>query len=168
MESEGVVLSPSSVSQMLKSPQSSRVEEVFDPNEIIMNSPFEELIREVSISPTEELVESNLTTGLLSDQKSMTTQHTNNASKKRSRKDNLPRKKQKLILADKVHSLKPMTSVPYVVKIEPQGKDPPVISIPDMDIIEPEVLVYIFKYNLISNLYSPETRRYVQIEGPFI
>lgn len=39
-----MVLSPSSVSQMLSSPGGSTVEEVFAPNEIIMNSPLDDLI----------------------------------------------------------------------------------------------------------------------------
>lgn len=124
---------------MLKSPDESTIEEVFAPNEIIMNSPFEELIREVSISPTEELLEPNLTTDSSSDQKLKTTKQTSDAPKKRTRKDNYPKKKQKLTLADNVHKFKPInSSIPYI-KIEPQGKDPPVISIPDMDIVEPEV-----------------------------
>lgn len=133
---------------MLKSPDNSTVEEVFTSNEIIMNSPFEELIREVSISPTEELLEPKLTSNSSSDHKQKTTKHTTDASKKRIMKDNYPSKKQKLnILTDKVHNLKPTSSsVPYIIKIEPQEKDLPVISIPDMDIVEPEVLVYVYFY----------------------
>uniref|UniRef100_A0A2S2PZY4 Heat shock factor protein n=1 Tax=Sipha flava TaxID=143950 RepID=A0A2S2PZY4_9HEMI len=141
IESEGVVLSPSSVSQMLKSPDDSTVEEVFAPNEIIMNSPFEELIREVSISPTEELLKPNLTTDSSKDQKLKITKQTNYAPKKRTRKDNYPKKKQKFTLVDNGDNLKPINSPLSYIKIEPQEKDLPVISIPDMDIIEPEVCI---------------------------
>lgn len=146
VESEGVVLSPSSVSQMLSSPGGSTVEEIFAPNEIIMNSPLDDLIREVSVSPTEELLEPKTTIVTVSSPNPVTktTKTSNKTSKKRTKKDTNPLKKKKTTLADNIHvqTQKSMTpAAPYIIKVEPMGDDPPVISIPDMDFIEPEVTI---------------------------
>ncbi|XP_029343951.1 heat shock factor protein isoform X3 [Acyrthosiphon pisum] len=145
VESEGVVLSPSSVSQMLSSPGGSTIEEIFAPNDIILNSPLDDLIREVSVSPTEELSEPKTTIVTVSPPntvtKTTTTSNKTSNSKKRTKKDIIkPLKKKKTTLVDNVETLKPVhSSVPYIIKVEPMGNDPPVISIPDMDFIEPEV-----------------------------
>lgn len=136
-----MVLSPSSVSQMLSSPGGSTVEEIFAPNEI-MNSPLDDLIREVSVSPTEELLEAKTTivTVPSSNPETKTTKTSNKTSKKRTKKDINSSKKRKTTIVDNVQNLKPTSSaVPYVIKVEPMGDDPPVISIPDMDFVEPEV-----------------------------
>lgn len=134
-----MVLSPSSVSQMLSSPGGSTVEEIFAPNEIIMNSPLDDLIREVSVSPTEELLEPK-TTIVTVPSSNPETKTSNKTSKKRTKKDINPSKKRKTTVVDNVQNLKPISSaVPYTIKVEPMGDDPPVISIPDMDFVEPEV-----------------------------
>lgn len=140
MESEGVVLSPSSVSQMLSSPSESRVEEIFAPNEVVVNSPLDELIREVSVSPTEELSEPKstmLNVSLLNPVLEST--QVLNQPKKRTKKDINPTVKKKPLVIDNVNKLKPVSSTrPYVIKIEPAGDDPPVISIPEMNFLESE------------------------------
>lgn len=135
VESECEVLSPSSVSQMLSSPSSSVIEEVFAPNEVFINSPLDDLIREVSVSPTEELLKPTLT---VNSEKSKVT---NNKFTKRTKKDiNQSSKKKKQVVTNNVYKLKPVSSsIPYTIKVEPSGDDPPVISIPDMDFLEPEV-----------------------------
>lgn len=139
-----MVLSPSSVSQMLSSPGGSTIEEIFAPNDI-MNSPLDDLIREVSVSPTEELLDPKTTIVTVSSanpvtKTTKTTKTSNETSKKRTKKDINPSKKKKTTHADNVQTLKPLpSSVPYVIKVEPMGDDPPVISIPDMDFIDPEV-----------------------------
>lgn len=124
---------------MLCSPDGSTIEEVFAPHEIIMNSPLDDLIREVSVSPTEELLgpESTMNTITLPNTVKETTKNTNNLSKKKAKKDINPTMKKKAML------IKNVDSMPYTIKVEPTENDPPVISIPDMDFIEPEVLVYI-------------------------
>ncbi|XP_060851352.1 heat shock factor protein isoform X2 [Rhopalosiphum padi] len=144
VEPEGVVLSPSSVSQMLSSPGGSTVEEVFAPNEIIMNSPLDDLIREVSVSPTEELFEPKTTIVTVPSFNPVTkiNKTSNKISKKRTKKDINPSKKKKINIADNVQNQEPTPSaVPYIIKVEPMGDDPPVISIPDMDFVEPEVTI---------------------------
>uniref|UniRef100_A0A2S2NDS1 Heat shock factor protein n=2 Tax=Schizaphis graminum TaxID=13262 RepID=A0A2S2NDS1_SCHGA len=144
VEPEDVVLSPSSVSQMLSSPGGSTVEEIFAPNEIIMNSPLDDLIREVSVSPTEELFEPKTTivTVPSSNPITKTNKTTKKISKKRTKTDINPSKKKKINIADNVQNQEPTPSaVPYIIKVEPMGDDPPVISIPDMDFIEPEVTI---------------------------
>ncbi|XP_027847818.1 heat shock factor protein isoform X2 [Aphis gossypii] len=144
VEPEGVVLSPSSVSQMLSSPGGSTVEEIFAPNEIIMNSPLDDLIREVSVSPTEELLEPKTTivTVPSSNPETKINKTSNKTSKKRTKKDINPSKKRKTTIVDNVQDLKSTSSaVPYVIKVEPMGDDPPVISIPDIDFVEPEVTI---------------------------
>lgn len=141
VEPEGVVLSPSSVSQMLSSPGGSTVEEIFAPNEIIMNSPLDDLIREVSVSPTEELLEPK-TTIVTVPSSNPESKICNKTSKKRTKKDINPSKKRKTTIVDNVQNLKPISSaIPYIIKVEPMGDDPPVISIPDMDFVEPEVTI---------------------------
>lgn len=140
VESEGVVLSPSSVSQMLSSPCDSIVEEIFAPNEIGMNSPLDELIREVSVSPTEELLRQNSSRVNVSSYNPAmeTSKPTSNEPKKRQKKDINPTKKKKKLVNNN-HKSKSST-MPYVIKIEPtRDDDPPVISIPDVDFIEPNV-----------------------------
>jgi len=124
---------------MLSSPGGSTVEEIFAPNEIIMNSPLDDLIREVSVSPTEELLEPK-TTIVTVPSSNPETKTSNKTSKKRTKKDINPSKKRKTTVVDNVQNLKPISSaVPYTIKVEPMGDDPPVISIPDMDFVEPEV-----------------------------
>ncbi|XP_022174109.1 heat shock factor protein isoform X2 [Myzus persicae] len=173
VESEGVVLSPSSVSQMLSSPGGSTVEEIFAPNEIIMNSPLDDLIREVSVSPTEELLEPKTTIVTVSSPNKVTktTQSSNKTSKKRTKKDINPPKKKKATLADNVQTPKPVPpATPYIIKVEPMGNDPPVISIPDMDFVEPEVTISnnddLWNNEIVSNcdnmqLANPEPRESV-------
>jgi len=130
---------------MLSSPGGSTIEEIFAPNDIIMNSPLDDLIREVSVSPTEELLNPKTTIVTVSSTNPVTkttkaTKTSNKTSKKRTKKDINPSKKKKTTLADNVQTVQPLpSSVPYVIKVEPMGDDPPVISIPDMDFIEPEV-----------------------------
>jgi len=126
---------------MLSSPGGSTIEEIFAPNEIIMTSPLDDLIREVSVSPTEELLEpKTVVTVSSSNPVTKTTITSNKISKKRTKKDTNPLKKKKTTLADNVQPPKPKSpAIPYVIKVEPMGNDPPVISIPDMDFIEPEV-----------------------------
>jgi len=129
---------------MLTSPGGSTIEEIFAPNDIILNSPLDDLIREVSVSPTEELLEPKTTIVTVSssnpETKTTTTSNKTSNSKKRTKKDINPAKKKKTTLADNVQTLKPLpSSAPYIIKVEPMGNDPPVISIPDMDFIEPEV-----------------------------
>lgn len=129
---------------MLSSPGGSTIEEIFAPNDIILNSPLDDLIREVSVSPTEELSEPKTTIVTVSSPnpvtKTTTTSNKTSNSKKRTKKDINPTKKKKTTLTDNVQTLKPVpSSVPYIIKVEPMGNDPPVISIPDMDFIEPEV-----------------------------
>ncbi|KAL5237230.1 hypothetical protein ACI65C_004640 [Semiaphis heraclei] len=173
VEPEGVVLSPSSVSQMLSSPGGSTIEEIFAPNEITMNSPLDDLIREVSVSPTEELLEPKTTVVTVSSSNPVTTRTatktttSNKASKKRTKKDTNPLKKKKKTLPDSVQTSKPTSSaVPYVIKVEPMGNDPPVISIPDIDFVEPEVTISNDAWNneITSNsenmqLANPEPRQ---------
>lgn len=154
IDSEGVVLSPSSVSQMLSSPGCSTVEEIFVPNEIVMNSPLDKLIREVSVSPTEELLEPNSTveTVLLSNPAMELNKQTNNLKKKKAITDINPSKKKKQMFNKDVFQLKSAPqSVPFLIKVEPKENDPPVISIPEMDFIDPEVLVNIFVIIIINN-----------------
>lgn len=127
---------------MLSSPGGSTVEEIFAPNEIIMNSPLDDLIREVSVSPTEELLEPKTTivTVPSSNPETKINKTSNKTSKKRTKKDINPSKKRKTTIVDNVQDLKSTSSaVPYVIKVEPMGDDPPVISIPDIDFVEPEV-----------------------------
>jgi len=127
---------------MLSSPGGSTFEEIFAPNEIIMNTPLDDLIREVSVSPTEELLEPKTTIVTVPPPNPVTktTKSSNKTSKKRTKKDNNPSKKKKTTLADNVQTLKPVPpAAQYVIKVEPMGNDPPVISIPDMDFVEPEV-----------------------------
>lgn len=146
VESEGVVLSPSSVSQMLCSPGGSTIEEVFAPHDI-MNSPLDDLIREVSVSPTEELLgpESTTITVPSLNPVEKITKKTNNLSKKKAKKDINPTMKKKPMLIQNDNEVKKSKhSMPYIIKVEPtENDDPPVISIPDVDFIEPEELVYI-------------------------
>ncbi|VVC26978.1 Hypothetical protein CINCED_3A002784 [Cinara cedri] len=140
--SEGIVLSPRSVSQMLISPDGSTVEEIFTPNDIMIDSPLNDLIREVSVSPTEELLEtkpivvtvsppdSNLKSETTKTPK--TTKSNNNLSKKRAKKDINPTKKKKTV----------SSATPYTIKVESSANnDPPVISIPEMDFLDSEVTV---------------------------
>lgn len=146
VEPEGIVLSPSSVSQMLSSPGDSIVEEIFAPNEVVINSPLDELIREVSISPTEELIKPNSTMVNVSSS-NLATETSNSVgdkSKKRVKKDvNLTKKKKRMLVNNNNKSKS--SNTPFIIKMEPSGNnDPPVISIPDMDIPEPDVSVYIF------------------------
>lgn len=150
VEPEGVVLSPSSVSQMLCSPDGSTIEEVIAPHEFIMNSPLDDLIREVSVSPTEELLgpESTMITVPLPNTVKETTKNT--LSKKKAKKDINPTMKKKTMFNKNVDKVKPIHSMPYTIKLEPTENDPPVISIPDMDFIEPEVLVYILNIIIIT------------------
>jgi len=129
---------------MLHSPSNSTVEEMFAPYEITTDSPLDDLIREVSVSPTEELLEPEPT--VITDSSSNLFKETpiqpNNPSKRRSNNDINPTIKKKSIPIVNVHQLKPESStMPYIIKVEPSGDDPPVISIPDLDFIEPEVLV---------------------------
>lgn len=124
---------------MLSSPGSS-IDEMFAPNEIILNSPFDDLIREVSVSPTEELLGSTSTTVTSPNPVKKTTTTSNKKSRKRTKKNITPSKKKKTTFANNVQNLKPVpTAEPYIIKVEPMGNDPPVISIPDMDFLEPEV-----------------------------
>lgn len=121
---------------MLSSPSGSIIEEVFAPNEVFINSPLDDLIREVSVSPTEELSTPTLT---VDTEKSKVT---NNKSTKRTKADiNQSSKKKKQVLVNSnVYKLKHEPhSVPYTIKVEPSGDDPPVISIPDTDFFEPEM-----------------------------
>lgn len=123
---------------MLSSPSSSTIEEIFAPNEIIINSPLDELIREVSVSPTEELLapEPNVVTISSSNPIKKTT----NLLKKKTNEDINPTKKKKPMINYSVNKPKNLPSgVPYIIKMEPMEDDPPVISIPEMDFIEPEV-----------------------------
>ncbi|KAE9542978.1 hypothetical protein AGLY_002889 [Aphis glycines] len=177
VEPEGVVLSPSSVSQMLSSPGGSTVEEIFAPNEIIMNSPLDDLIREVSVSPTEELLEPKTTivTVPSSNPETKINKTSNKTSKKRTKKDINPSKKRKTTIVDNVQDLKSTSSaVPYVIKVEPMGDDPPVISIPDIDFVEPEVTISnndeLWNNEITSNsdnmqLANPEPRQVNMCDG---
>lgn len=130
---------------MLSSPGCSTVEEIFVPNEIVMNSPLDELIREVSVSPTEELLEPNSTieTVFSSNPEMELNEKT---KKKKAKTDINPSKKKKQMYNKDVFKLKsmPQSAVPFLIKVEPKENDPPVISIPEMDFIEPELLVNIF------------------------
>lgn len=139
-----MVLSPSSASQMFNSPSSSTIEDIFPSNEIIINSPLDDLIREVSVSPTEELLEpkSTIVTVSSSKPKNETHELIKNLNTKRSKKDiNPTKKKTKSKLDDEnIYQFKPVTSAkPYIIKIKPSGNDPPVISIPDIDLNEPKL-----------------------------
>lgn len=151
VEAEGVVLSPYNVSQMLGSPGGSIVEEIFAPNEIPINSPLDQLIREVSVSPIEELLDSNSTraTVSLSNNEMESTKQTKKSNKKNAKTDINPKRKKKSTLVD-VDKLKPVPKsvpyTPYIIKMESSENDPPVISIPEMDFDVPEVLVYSFFY----------------------
>lgn len=123
---------------MLKSPSSSTIEEIFAPNEIVINSPLDELIREVSVSPTEELLasEPNVVTIPSSNQ----IKKSNNLPKKKANEDINPAKKKKPMINYSVSKSKNVSSgVPFIIKMEPMENDPPVISIPEMDFLEPEV-----------------------------
>lgn len=130
---------------MFNSPSGSIIEDIFPSNEIVMNSPLDELIREVSVSPTEELLEpqSDIVTVSSLNPEVETAELINNLSIKRGKKDiNPTKKKMKIIPVDKnVNQFKPKFSAkPYVIKVEPSsGDDPPVISIPEMDLTEPEL-----------------------------
>lgn len=117
---------------MLVNPDGSTVEEIFAPNEIMIDSPLNDLIREVSVSPTEELLETKpiMVTVCPPNSNLKTTKSNSNLTKKRTKKVNNPTKKKKL-----VHP-----TIPYTIKVEPSGDDdPPVISIPEMDFLKPEV-----------------------------
>jgi len=131
---------------MLSSPGGSTVEEIFAPNEIPMNSPLDQLIREVSVSPIEELLDQNSTmaTVLSSNNEMEFTKQTKKSNKKKAKTDINPKRKKKSTVVD-VDKLKPVSkSLPLIIKVEPSENDPPVISIPEMDFDEPEVLVYSF------------------------
>lgn len=139
---------------MLSSPGCSAVEEIFVPNEIVMNSPLDELIREVSVSPTEELLEPNSTieTVLSPNPVMELNEQTNNLKKKKGKTDINPSKKKKQIFNKDVYQLKSVPqSVPFLIKVEPTENDPPVISIPEMDFIDPEVLVNFFIIIIIND-----------------
>lgn len=134
---------------MLSSPADSVVEEIFAPNEVVMNSPLDELIREVSISPTEELIspKSTMVNVSSSNPAPETNNPINDKAKKRVKKDVSLTKKKKRVMVNNNHKSK-ISNMPYcnissnIIKTEPtDNDDPPVISIPDMDMIEPHVLV---------------------------
>lgn len=134
---------------MLSSPADSVVEEIFAPNEVVMNSPLDKLIREVSISPTEELItpKSNVINVSSSNLAMETSNSINYKSKKRVKKDVSLAKKKKQMLVNNNHKSK-SSNIPYcnissdIIKMEPtEDDDPPVISIPDMDMLEPHVSV---------------------------
>ncbi|KAL4119303.1 hypothetical protein QTP88_012128 [Uroleucon formosanum] len=177
VESEGVVLSPSSVSQMLSSPGGSTVEEIFAPNDIMLSSPLEDLIREVSVSPTEELLEPKTTIVTVSSPNpvTQTSKTSNKPSKKRTKKDINFTKKKKTTLVDNVQTQQHVpSSVPYIIKVEPMGDDPPVISIPDMDFTDPEVIISnnddLWNNEITSNcdnmqLANPEPRQVNTCDG---
>lgn len=132
--SDSIVLSPSSVSQMLINPDGSTVEEIFAPNEIMIDSPLDDLIREVSVSPTEELLETQpiMVTVCPPNSNLKKTKSNSKPSKKRTKKDINKKPTKKIKSEDPV--------LPYIIKVEPSGDDdPPVISIPEMDFLEPEV-----------------------------
>lgn len=135
VESEGVVLSPSSVSQMLNSPSASKVEEVFASNEAVLNSPLDELIREVSVSPTEELsVPKSIIDSATS---SYPITESFNVPKKRTKKENNSTVIKKPKFVDNVSKFKSMpVKKPLIIKIDPDGDDPPVISIPEVNPLE--------------------------------
>lgn len=138
---------------MLHSPRNSTVEEIFAPYEIVTDSPLDDLIREVSVSPTEELLapESIIISDSSSDLFKKSTKETNNLSKRKAKKDINPTKKLKSMPINNVNKLKPVSrTMPCIIKTEPSENDPPVISIPDMDFIEPEVLVYILNIIMIN------------------
>lgn len=127
---------------MLSSPGGSTVEEIFAPNDIMLSSPLEDLIREVSVSPTEELLEPKTTIVTVSSPNpvTQTSKTSNKPSKKRTKKDINFTKNKKTTLVDNVQTQQHVpSSVPYIIKVEPMGDDPPVISIPDMDFTDPEV-----------------------------
>lgn len=137
---------------MFNSPSDSVVEDIFPStvddnfpsNEIIINSPLDELIREVSVSPTEELLESQPNTVDSSslnpdmDQAKLI----DNLCIKRGKQDNNPTKKKMKIMPSEqnVNKFKPKSSTkPYIIKVESSENDLPVISIPEMDFTEPEL-----------------------------
>lgn len=131
---------------MLHSPSNSTVEEQFTPYEIVTNSPLDDLIREVSVSPTEELLEKKTKT--IIDNSSLnllkkSTKQTNNQCKRKAKNNINPSKKKKSISFENVQKLKPKSNITQYIKMEPFEDDLPVISIPDTDFVEPEVLVYI-------------------------
>lgn len=119
---------------MLINSDGSTVEDIFAPNEIMIDSPLDDLIREVSVSPTEELLET---------QPIMVTVRPPNSKLKKTKSNSKPSKKRTKKNTNKkpIKKIKPENPVtPYTIKVEPSGDDdPPVISIPEMDFIEPEV-----------------------------
>ncbi|XP_050422059.1 heat shock factor protein isoform X2 [Adelges cooleyi] len=143
VEPEGMVLSPSNMSQMLSSPCSSTAEEVFAPNEITISSPLDDLIREVSVSPTEELLEPKSAFVPIVPAKPAALKPANETLKapgKRTKQNTTAKKKTNKF--NDSNSFDIGSSVkPYIIKVEPKGNDPPVISIPEMSFEEPEVTI---------------------------
>ncbi|XP_050541657.1 heat shock factor protein isoform X2 [Daktulosphaira vitifoliae] len=162
VEPEDVVLSPSSVSQILSSPRSSIAEEVLLPNEVIANSPLDDLIREVSVSPTDDLLEPKSTFIPISSSTSIPdTAPLFNSSGKRTKHDSSIKKKPHISNETKSFKVESLRN-PYIVNVETDGNNPPVISIPDTEVLDPGVSIP--NDNILWNEITPENN--MQLANP--